>query len=166
MKENEIVEYYRDILTMAADLIPIEWGKLVVGANISRDDTKLLFFFYSTKDEPQNFLAGLMIPEEFEIDGEDFSEGVYQILQKIGDLQEWFVDNGQEPFYELMLQINSEGHLESEIGYIDWFESDSFTDSDQLKFLKDKYLGITPKSLYARNILRKMQKYEQQHSLK
>lgn len=163
MNESEIVDYYRDIITIADGLVPVEWEHLIVGANIGQDDAKLLFFFYSTEDEPQNFQAGLAIPDKYVVDEDAFDESVSQMMQRIMDLQEWFVDNHQDPFYELTLKINSAGKLDSHIGYIDWFDADNFTSSDQINFFATEHHGITPKGWGAKRTIKKMKKYEESH---
>lgn len=163
MDKSEIVDYYREILTLASNLVPIDWQRLIVGANIDKNDATSLFFFYSEQESPQTFFEGLGIPGKFNIDQSLFDEDIMNIMHKIQALQEWFSKNGQQPFNELMIEINSKGAMHSEIGYIDWSGDTNFDDFDQMDFFRYKYLNDVPEDTAAQNVLKKMQRYENKH---
>lgn len=163
MNESEIVDYYREMLNIASNLIPVEWEYLVIGANVDEYRSINLFFYYSKSDNPEQFINGLLIPKMFKCDADEFSEGLSELDDTIDDLGQWFINNKQEPFNELMIRVSSSGSLNSKIGYIDWAGDTDFTSRDQKYFFEYKYFGTVPDESKLKEHIEQMRKYEDKY---
>lgn len=138
-------QIYKTIMDKMDIILPNEWSKLVIGANIENNSYEIFFYIYNTNDEKP--ISGYDLPgvEEDEID--DLMDYIYEILMlQLKELS----DKGKELWKTITIVLDRNSIVDIEYGY------NSIEDMYAYKTIwKYKYLNIQPieNESYANKVL-------------
>ncbi|MGD7043349.1 antitoxin YezG family protein [Jeotgalibacillus proteolyticus] len=139
--EKEMDRLYKEIAETVNEMIPEDWKKFYLYAQISENGGGT-YFFYNTR-ENDKYMYSLEIPSKFQIDEDEF-ERKEDLLYKLSkDLRQVFKDNQQELWYSYTMTLESSGAFKLHYDYTDWFETE-YSFSDQMIIWKYKYLDEKP----------------------
>lgn len=139
METQVMEELYEKIANKANEMIPEEWEKLSMYAEVSEGASEVYFYYYpKRKNTP---IYSLDIVDIFEISEDEFDEMSMELNDYFEELREEFKRNKQEPWTSLTLMLESNGKFNIDYDYTDLSESDSY---EQHIIWRYKYLGMQP----------------------
>lgn len=116
--ETKIMEQrYQQVADILVNMIPEEWDKILVYAEI-REDYKKVFFYYYTqlREKP---VYSLDIPEAFDISEDEFDELENELYNSFTKLWEEFRVQNQEQWTNLTYMLERTGKMKIDYGYED-----------------------------------------------
>lgn len=139
METERMAELYQQIAEMVNDIIPEEWIKVFVYAEVQEDVSKVDFYYYPEGKE--NPVYVLEIIDLFEID-EDYLDNLRNKLSDcFEELWNEFVRNNENVWTNLTFILDRTGVFKIDYEYEDLSEVDDFERQVIWRF---KYLGIEP----------------------
>lgn len=139
MDTQAMEEIYEKIANKVNEIIPEEWDKLYMYAEVSEGASEVFFYYYPKgKNTP---IYNLDIGDVFEIDEDEFDEMSMELNDYFERLREEFKKNKQEPWTNLTLVLESTGKFNIDYDYTDLSEADSYV---QHIIWRYKHLGIQP----------------------
>ncbi|MBJ7960540.1 MULTISPECIES: antitoxin YezG family protein [Bacillus cereus group] len=138
-KEMEII--YQEIGTRVDEIIPGDWEKIYLYAEVLNDSTEVFFYFsIPTKEE---FIYSNDIPKVYNVDRKIYKELLFELFDKFEELREEFRKNEQELWTNLTLTIDNSGKFKIEYNYEDILSSEIGSMDRQIIWMY-KNLGILP----------------------
>ena len=151
--EQELNPIYRKISELVNEMIPEEWLKLHLYAQVSEAGGGI-YFFYNTSEDMHNYKYSLEIPFEFNIDNEQYKQHEKTLFEMSEKLRKVFINHQQEPWYSFTLSLEGNGKFKIHYDYTNWFDTD-YSFDDQLVIWEYKYLGNEPDDLESKNLIKK-----------
>jgi len=139
METQVMEEVYEKIANRVNEMIPEEWEKVALYAEVSEYASSVYFYYYPTvKDTP---IYSLDIVDIFEIDEDEFDKMNMELFEYFEELREEFKRNEQEPWTNLTLMLESDGKFNIEYDYTDLSEADDYEQQIIWEYL---HLGMQP----------------------
>ncbi|MFC7393456.1 antitoxin YezG family protein [Scopulibacillus cellulosilyticus] len=148
--ETEVMEeLYQRAANLINDIIPENWDKVYLYAEINEDGGRVFFYYYPINDKVPVY--SLDIINRFSVEKSEFDELNYDLFECFDELWEEFKRNNQEVWSNLIFILDNTGGFEIEYGY------DDITDADQTEIhtvWAYRHLGlIPPEGSYKRELL-------------
>lgn len=139
METEKMVELYQNIANTVNEIIPEEWVKVFIYAEVLEDVSKVTFHYITKSgDNPINMLE---IPELFDLDENEIDELRYKLNDYFEELWSEFHNNNQEPWTNLTMYLDNTGDFKIDYSYEDLSDADDY---ERSIIWEHKYLGITP----------------------
>ncbi|TKI36870.1 TIGR01741 family protein [Bacillus mycoides] len=132
---------YQEIGTRVDEIIPGDWEKIYLYAEVLNDSTEVFFYFsIPTKEE---FIYSNDIPKVYNVDRKIYKELLFELFDKFEELREEFRKNEQELWTNLTLTIDNSGKFKIEYNYEDILSSEIGSMDRQIIWMY-KNLSILP----------------------
>ncbi|MFJ5965887.1 immunity protein YezG family protein [Bacillus sp. NPDC093026] len=113
---EKIEKNYKEIAGILNEMIPTEWDKVWMYAEIVDDSLEAIFYF-STPDE--NLIYGHKIPKKYNVSELIYDELLVDLLHSFEKLKEEYIKNGLGAWTTATLQLEQSGKFSIEYGYED-----------------------------------------------
>ncbi|EJR97922.1 immunity protein YezG family protein [Bacillus mycoides] len=160
--ENELNEFYPKIAEKINEMIPAEWEEFYFNGEV-KDGEGGVYFFYTTLDEKQEYKYSHYIPRMYNVDRKIYNQLLHELFDLTAQLQQVFIDNQQEAWFSVTMIVNGEGKLKVRFNYVNWNDSE-FGPSDRIEYFEYKYLKRELTDENDKELMERMQKYEEEHS--
>lgn len=128
---------FTKIATALINIIPEDWDKLYLYAEMRDGYEKVFFYYYSTgSDFP---IYSLDITEKFNINKRQFDESENHLYDCVSELREEFKTQGQEQWTNLTFILDSTGKMKIDYGYEDVSQISPVKKQEEWEA---KYLGL------------------------
>jgi uncharacterized protein (TIGR01741 family) len=155
--EAQLGKIYQQIGETIVEMIPEEWEKVYLYAEVSEGFSYVYFYYYPVNhSSPVYFLD---IPEKFHISDTEFDEIKHQLFEEFVKLWDTFKKHDQEPWTNLTLYLDSSGKIKIHFDYED------LSDANPLHrriIWKYRYLGMIPEEQEDREFLEEYLKKEKE----
>jgi len=151
MNTQNLEEIYTKIAEQIDYMILEEWSKVYAYSEVVEDVAKAYFYYYPVNGENQPVYSQ-NIPELFDIDENEFDMDLLKLVDCFRELWQEFKNDGQEPWTNLTLILESDGKFKFEYDYTDLSEA---SPRKQHIIWKYKYLNITPTDKYGKKVVEK-----------
>ncbi|PFS14093.1 TIGR01741 family protein [Bacillus cereus] len=132
---------YQEIGTRVDEIIPGDWEKIYLYAEVLNDSTEVFFYFsIPTKEE---FIYSNDIPKVYNVDRKIYKELLFELFDKFEELREEFRKNEQELWTNLTLTIDNSGKFKIEYNS-EYILSSEIGSMDRQIIWMYKNLGILP----------------------
>ena len=162
MFEAQLNEVYKQVAQKVSDMIPEEWNSFYLNAEITNKEGGV-FFFFDTPRNVGNYIYSHDIPDIFNVSEKQYDGEYDELFDLTKEMQQIFIDNDQEPWFSVTMIVNSEGKLKVHFDYINWTETE-FGPTARIKYFEYKYLNKELQNEKDKELMKKMEKYEQEHS--
>ncbi|MEC1551570.1 antitoxin YezG family protein [Bacillus haynesii] len=141
METEKMEKLYQEIAEGINEIIPTEWEKVYLYAEILDDSSEVFFYF----NVPQNkdYIYSHNIPEHFNVSEDIYDELLFELHDLFEDLQNEFKQNNPEVWTNLTLTLERNGKFSINYNYDDVIKSD-LNGSQRQIIWEYKNLGITP----------------------
>lgn len=147
MNDERMGQLYQEIAQMVISMIPEQWRKVIIYAEVAEGSQNTYFYYYPNSGEP---VYSHDIPENFEVNESKYMSNLNSLLDLFQDLQAEFKDNENGSWTSLSMFFDSTGKFNIDYNYDDL----SSTDPHERKTIwKYTHLGIEPKSHSGRKFL-------------
>lgn len=106
---------YQSIANIVIDMIPEEWEKILLYAEIREGYKKCFFYFYSPNSS--KYIYSLDIPDLFSMDDEEYDRLEDELYDAFLQLQQEFKSQGQEEWTNLTYTLNHKGKMNIKYNY-------------------------------------------------
>ncbi|WP_329767500.1 antitoxin YezG family protein [Bacillus nitratireducens] len=138
-KKMDII--YQEIGTRVDEIIPGDWEKIYLYAEVLNDSTEV--FFYFSIPTKEGFVYSNVIPKVYNVDRKIYKELLFELFDKFEELREEFRKNEQELWTNLTLTIENSGKFKIEYNYEDILSFEIGSMDRQIIWMY-KNLGILP----------------------
>jgi uncharacterized protein (TIGR01741 family) len=146
--ETQSEKLYQQIGKTIVEMIPEEWEKVYLYAEVSEGFSYVYFYYYPVNhSSPVYFLD---IPEKFHISDTEFDEIKHQLFEEFVKLWDTFREHNQEPWTNLTLFLDSSGKLKIHFDYEDLSHA---SPRKRRIFWRYQYLGIVPENQRDRSFI-------------
>ncbi|WP_317849225.1 immunity protein YezG family protein [Sutcliffiella horikoshii] len=114
---EKIEHLYQSIANIVNDMIPEEWEKILLYAEIREGYKKCYFYYYSTSSS--EYIYSLDIPDLFSMDDEEYDRLEDEMYDAFLQLQQEFKNQGQEEWTYLTYTLNHKGKVNIKYNYED-----------------------------------------------
>ncbi|WP_375005037.1 antitoxin YezG family protein [Bacillus velezensis] len=142
METAKMGELYQQIAEGINDIIPSEWGKVILYAEILDDSSEIFFYFNSPQSE--DYIYSHNIPEHFHVSEDVYDELLLQLHDSFEELRDEFKENNQDVWTNLTLQLEINRKLSIEYDYEDVLQS-QYTISQRKAIWVYEHLETYPK---------------------
>ncbi|WP_025150774.1 immunity protein YezG family protein [Bacillus sp. H1a] len=160
--ENELNELYPKIAEKINEMIPAEWEEFYFNGEV-KDGEGGVYFFYTTLDEKQEYKYSHYIPRMYNVDRKIYNQLLHELFDLTVQLQQVFIDNQQGAWFSVTMIGNGEGKLKVRFNYVNWNDSE-FGPSDRIEYFEYKYLKRELTDENDKELMERMQKYEEEYS--
>jgi uncharacterized protein (TIGR01741 family) len=149
-------ELYPKIANTINEMIPEEWYKVLLYAEIEKYDDmisrKVFFYYYNKKNKNPIYIFD--IQKKFDIAEEQYKILENKLVDYIELLWQEFIDQKQEPWTNMMLELYSAGKFNFQYDYT-VFDENKANGIQRHMIWRYKNLGIKPPAGYLTNYLKK-----------
>lgn len=138
METQAMENLYQKIANQVNEMIPEDWEKILIYAEVSEGATEVFFYYYPEGKEP---VYCFNISNIFEIDEEKFDDMHDELMEYFEQLWEEFKNNKQELWSNLTFILDNEGKFKIDYNYDDLSQAIGYK---QQIIWEYKYLGIVP----------------------
>lgn len=132
---NYANEIYQQVADNLVNIIPVDWNKILLNAEIFNNGVSVYFVFYdSEKNELKNCNS---LVNEYKISGEEIDKLFDEISNLTIDLNEIFTSNDQEKWSTFNFTLENTGKFEVNFEYNNFSETSI---NDRRENWKKKYL--------------------------
>ncbi|MEC0985401.1 immunity protein YezG family protein [Bacillus safensis] len=114
---EKIEENYKEIAEIINEMIPVEWDKVWMYAEIVDDSSEVNFYFCNPGNE--ELIYGHNIPEKYSVSNSIYKELLLKLLHSFEDLKKEYVKNGLGDWSTAILKMEQPGKFSIEYGYED-----------------------------------------------
>ncbi|MFT3656776.1 putative antitoxin YezG [Bacillus sp. B01(2024)] len=132
---------YLQIADVIRRMIPSEWCKVVLYAEIL-DDSREVYFFFQTPENDE-YIYSHDIPEQFQVSKKIYTELLLDLQELFKQLHDEFKENNPEAWTNLTLNLESTGTFSIYYDYEDVIESD-LDEYERQMIWEYNNLGIFP----------------------
>ena len=137
METRGMEQLFQKIAKALINIIPEDWEKIYLYAEIREGYEKVFFYYYPEKS---NFAVySLDITDKYNIDKRQFDERENHLYDCFGELYEEFKKQGQEPWTNLTFILERTGKMKIDYGYEDMSQISSVEKQEKWEA---KYLGV------------------------
>lgn len=128
---------YQQIGETVNDMIPEDWKKVYIYAEVSEFDETVYFYYYP--EEGEEPIYSLDIEDIFDIDEEELSDNEDHLDQLFDDLWNEFKNQHQKQWTSLTFVLESSGEMKIDYNYENLENADpvELKDKWMKKYLKD-----------------------------
>ena len=148
METKKMGEIYQHIADKLDELIPEDWRKIYLYAEVLSDST--MVYFYFTTELNDELIYSLNIPKVYNISKKDFDRLLLELFNYFRQLHSEFKSNNTEVWSNLTFLYESTGKFNIEYNYDDVLKQ---TTTERRTIWKYKYLGIYPSDEDAKKIV-------------
>ncbi|MCY7949285.1 antitoxin YezG family protein [Bacillus inaquosorum] len=112
---------YLQITDVIGKIIPADWSKIVLYAEIL-DDSREVYFFFQTPENDE-YIYSHDIPEQFQVSKKIYTELLIDLQELFKQLHNEFKENNPEAWTNLTLNLESNGTFSIDYDYEDVIES-------------------------------------------
>ncbi|MCY8112563.1 antitoxin YezG family protein [Bacillus spizizenii] len=160
MKTEKMGEIYQQIAEGINEIIPSEWEKVILYAEILDDSSEV--FFYFNPPQSEDYIYSHNIPEHFHVSEDVYDELLLQLHDSFEELRDEFKENNQDVWTNLTLQLEINGKLSIEYDYEDVLQS-QYTISQRKTIWVYEHLGTYPKRESVRTFLEQYIQSKSEH---
>ncbi|ASS70223.1 antitoxin YezG family protein [Bacillus atrophaeus] len=121
METKKMEVLYQKIAEQINDMIPSEWSKVVLYAEIL-DGSREVYFFFQTPENDE-YIYSHDIPEQFQVSKKIYTELLIDLQELFKQLHNEFKENNPEAWTNLTLNLESNGTFSIDYDYEDVIES-------------------------------------------
>ncbi|WP_367069622.1 antitoxin YezG family protein [Bacillus velezensis] len=132
---------YLQIADVIRRMIPSEWSKVVLYAEIL-DGSREVYFFFQTPEKDE-YIYSHDIPEQFQVSKKIYTELLIDLQELFKQLHNEFKENNPEAWTNLTLNLESSGTFSIDYDYEDVIESD-LDEYERQMIWEFNNLGIFP----------------------
>ncbi|BET16686.1 TIGR01741 family protein [Bacillus velezensis] len=142
METQKMGELYQKIAEHLNEMIPSQWEKIVLYAEIL-DDSADIYFYFTTPNN-SDYLFSHYIPEQFNVSEEIYDQLLIELQELFEELKEEFKLDNQDIWTNLTLILENTGKFSIDYNYDDVLSS-QLDDLQRRDVWKYQNLGILPK---------------------
>ncbi|WP_406621453.1 antitoxin YezG family protein [Bacillus atrophaeus] len=143
METEKMGELYQKIAEQINEIIPSEWEKVALYAEILDDSSEVYFFFTTPQNQEYIYSHSHDIPEHFNVNEDIYDELLYELHDYFEELRNEFKTNNEDLWTNLTLHLERSGKFSIEYDYTDVIASDLNGTQRQVVW-EYKNLGILP----------------------
>ncbi|MFT0803485.1 antitoxin YezG family protein [Bacillus swezeyi] len=141
METEKMEKLYQQLAEGINEIIPTEWEKVYLYAEILDDSTEVFFYFNMPQNE--EYIYSHNIPEHFNVSEDIYDELLFELHDLFEDLQKEFKENNSGVWTNLTLIFESSGRFSIDYNYDNVIES-GLNGSQRQIVWEYKNLGIFP----------------------
>ncbi|WP_415273393.1 immunity protein YezG family protein [Bacillus siamensis] len=141
MNNEKMGELYQKIAEHLNEMIPFQWKKIVLYAEIL-DDSADIYFYFTTPNN-SNYLFSHNIPEHFDVSEEIYDQLLIELQELFEELKEEFKLGNQDIWTNLTLKLENTGQFSIDYNDDDVLSSE-LDDLQRRDVWKYQNLGILP----------------------
>ncbi|AWQ16005.1 TIGR01741 family protein [Bacillus velezensis] len=141
MNNEKMGELYQKIAEHLNEMIPFQWKKIVLYAEIL-DDSADIYFYFTTPNN-SDYLFSHNIPEHFDVSEEIYDQLLIELQELFEELKEEFKLGNQDIWTNLTLKLENTGKFSIDYNYDDVLSSE-LDDLQRRDVWKYQNLGILP----------------------
>lgn len=150
METTKMEQLYQKIAEKINDMIPSEWMRVTLYAEILDDSREVYFFFNTHEDE--EYIYSHDIPEHFQVSNRIYKNMLLDLQDLFDELRDEFKKQSSDIWTNLTLNLDRNGEFSIDYDYEDVLAS-KYTDTERQVIWEYKHLGITPISESSRKFL-------------
>ncbi|KAF1677295.1 MULTISPECIES: antitoxin YezG family protein [Bacillus] len=150
METAKIEQLYQKIAEKINDMIPSEWMRVTLYAEIL-DDSREVYFFFNTQED-EEYIYSHDIPENFQVSNRIYKNMLLDLQDLFDELRDEFKKQSSDIWTNLTLNLERNGEFSIDYDYEDVLAS-KYTDTERQVIWEYKHLGITPMSESSRKFL-------------
>lgn len=150
MKTEKMGEIYQQIADGINEIIPSEWERVILYAEILDDSSEVFFYFNTPQNE--DFIYSHNIPEHYHVSEEIYEELLFELHDLFEELRDEFKENNQDVWTNLTLNLEISGEFSIDYNYEDVIQS-PYTLSQRQTIWTYKNAGNYPKSKSLKSFL-------------
>ncbi|MCY8951431.1 antitoxin YezG family protein [Bacillus atrophaeus] len=150
METEKMGQLYQKIAEQINDIIPSEWNRVVLYAEILDDSREVYFFFNS--NESDEFIYSHDIPEHFQVSEQIYDDLLIKLQNLFDELRNEYKENNPEVWTNLTLKLESNGKFSIDYDYEDVIASELNGTQRQVVW-EYKHLGLFPRSKRSKEFL-------------
>lgn len=139
METKKMAEFYQEIGITLNDIIPEDWQKVYVYAEVEDDFSKVGFYYYPKSNS--NPVHGMEITKMFEVNEDYIDELRNKLALLFEGLWKEYAQNCTEVWTSMTLILEGSGEFRIDLGYEDLSEMDDF---ERQIIWRYKYLSLEP----------------------
>jgi uncharacterized protein (TIGR01741 family) len=156
--ETQVMEQlYQQAAVLLNKMIPEPWEKIYLHAEIGESSRQVYFYYFSNGQERP--VLSLDIPDQYEINVDDYNACEFELYDCFTNLWEEFKRNQQEPWTHLTFMLDHSGKFKIDYGYEDLSEVNEFENRIIWEY---KYLGLEPDDEWEKAMLKNFKRNQQQ----
>lgn len=140
--QKKVGELYQKIAEHLNEMIPSQWKKIILYAEIL-DDSADIYFYFTTPNN-SDYLFSHYIPEHFDVSEEIYDQLLIELQELFEELKEEFKLGNQDIWTNLTLKLENTGKFSIDYNYDDVLSSE-LDDLQRRDVWKYQNLGILPK---------------------
>ncbi|MCG1016787.1 immunity protein YezG family protein [Bacillus velezensis] len=141
MNNEKMGELYQKIAEHLNEMIPFQWKKIVLYAEIL-DDSADIYFYFTTPNN-SDYLFSHNIPEHFDVSEEIYDQLLIELQELFEELKEEFKLGNQDIWTNLTLKLENTGKFSIDYNDDDVLSSE-LDDLQRRDVWKYQNLGILP----------------------
>lgn len=150
METSKMEQLYQKIAEKINDMIPSEWMRVTLYAEIL-DDSREVYFFFNTQED-EEYIYSHDIPEHFQVSNRIYKNMLLDLQDLFDELRDEFKKQSSDIWTNLTLNLDRNGEFSIDYDYEDVLAS-KYTDTERQVIWEYKHLGITPISESKRKFL-------------
>lgn len=139
LETQKIADLYQNIAVTVNEIIPEEWSKVLIYAEVQEDVSKVGFYYYPEREGNPVFV--LEIPELFEVDEDHIDQLRHELSGCFEELWKEYAQENQDIWTSLTFILDATGQFKIDFEYEDLSEVDDF---ERQIIWRYKYLGLEP----------------------
>lgn len=141
METSKMEQLYQKIAEKINDMIPSEWMRVTLYAEIL-DDSREVYFFFNTQED-EEYIYSHDIPEHFQVSNRIYKNMLLDLQDLFDELRDEFKKQSSDIWTNLTLNLDRNGEFSIDYDYEDVLAS-KYTDTERQVIWEYKHLGITP----------------------
>ncbi|MED4648445.1 antitoxin YezG family protein [Bacillus inaquosorum] len=141
METEKMGQLYQQIAEQLNEMIPSEWTKIILYAEILDDSSEVYFFFNTPQSE--EYIYSHDIPKQFDVSKKIYVSLLIELQELFEELREEFKANNQDTWTNLTLKLENTGKFSIDYDYTDVIASD-LNGTQRQVIWEYKNLGILP----------------------
>ncbi|CAL8895696.1 immunity protein YezG family protein [Bacillus pumilus] len=114
---EKIEENYKEIAAIINEMIPVEWNKVWMYAEIVDDSSEVNFYFCNPDSE--ELIYGHNIPEKYSVSNSIYKKLLLKLLHSLENLKKEYIKNGFGDWSTAIIKMEQPGKFSIEYGYED-----------------------------------------------
>ncbi|TYS31220.1 immunity protein YezG family protein [Bacillus pumilus] len=114
---EKIEENYKEIAAIINEMIPVEWDKVWMYAEIVDDSLEVNFYFCNSDSE--ELIYGHNIPEKYSVSNSIYKKLLLKLLHTLENLKKEYIKNGFGDWSTAIIKMEQPGKFSIEYGYED-----------------------------------------------
>ena len=141
METKRMNEIYENIAKQINDMIPTEWEKVWMYAEVLEDACEVYFYF--SPIESKEVVYSHDIPEEYNLDEDVYDDLLFELIDIVTELHTEFKNNNDVVWSNLTFKLDNKGEFSMDYNYDDILNSE-FTSGDRQIIWEYEVIGIEP----------------------